>query len=231
MSKKLKKNFSELRFSEFKKEPEKHYLSELLTEIIDYRGKTPPKSSSGITLISAANIQSGSLDFSRREYISPEDYQKWITRGLTKSGDILFTTEAPAGEVALYPNEGLYQISRRVIALRSDLNKLQNYYLFYLLQSPQIKRGLLEVNRGSTVPRLLKTDITGLKLSVPSIEEQEKIASFLGAMDARLTKLRRKHELLQTYKRMDRFAQNPIPAEGWHDLTREQIHNNNNGLN
>ena len=28
---------------------------------------------------------------------------------------------------------------------------------------------------------------------------------------------------------MDRLAQDPIPAEGWHDLTREQIHNNNNG--
>ena len=34
-----------------------------------------------------------------------------------------------------------------------------------------------------------------------SLVEQEKIASFLGAVDARLTQLRRKHELLQTYKR------------------------------
>ncbi|MEA5606006.1 restriction endonuclease subunit S [Nostoc sp. UHCC 0252] len=39
------------------------------------------------------------------------------------------------------------------------------------------------------------------KINIPSLEEQEKIASFLGAVDRRLTQLRRKQELLQTYKR------------------------------
>ena len=40
-----------------------------------------------------------------------------------------------------------------------------------------------------------------LKITLPQKEEQEKIASFLGSIDKRLTELRRKHELLQTYKR------------------------------
>ena len=39
------------------------------------------------------------------------------------------------------------------------------------------------------------------EVNIPSRKEQEKIASFLGAIDTRLTQLRRKHELLQTYKR------------------------------
>ncbi|MGI2908785.1 restriction endonuclease subunit S [Tolypothrix sp. VBCCA 56010] len=39
------------------------------------------------------------------------------------------------------------------------------------------------------------------KINIPSLEEQEKIASFLGSVDRRLTQLRRKQELLQTYKR------------------------------
>ena len=39
------------------------------------------------------------------------------------------------------------------------------------------------------------------KVNIPTLKEQEKIASFLGAIDTRLTQLRRKHELLQTYKR------------------------------
>jgi type I restriction enzyme S subunit len=38
-------------------------------------------------------------------------------------------------------------------------------------------------------------------VNIPTLKEQEKIASFLGAIDTRLTQLRRKHELLQTYKR------------------------------
>lgn len=39
------------------------------------------------------------------------------------------------------------------------------------------------------------------KVNIPTLKEQEKIAIFLGAVDTRLTQLRRKHELLQTYKR------------------------------
>jgi len=39
------------------------------------------------------------------------------------------------------------------------------------------------------------------KINIPSLEEQEKIVSFLGAVDMRLNQLRHKRELLQTYKR------------------------------
>jgi type I restriction enzyme S subunit len=95
--------------------------------IIDYRGKTPPKCSSGIPLISAANVKNGKLDFNKASYISQETYERWTTRGFTKPGDVLITTEAPVGEVALYPDDNkIYQISRRVIALRADEKILHN---------------------------------------------------------------------------------------------------------
>lgn len=45
------------------------------------------------------------------------------------------------------------------------------------------------------------SDFLNFKFLFPSITEQEKIASFLGAVDTRLNQLRRKCELLQTYKR------------------------------
>ena len=51
------------------------------------------------------------------------------------------------------------------------------------------------------VPQLTAPQISSYKVASTSIAEQEKIASFLGAIDKRLTQLRRKHELLQTYKR------------------------------
>lgn len=39
------------------------------------------------------------------------------------------------------------------------------------------------------------------EINLPNLQEQEKIASFLGAVDTRLNQLRRKRELLHTYKR------------------------------
>lgn len=48
---------------------------------------------------------------------------------------------------------------------------------------------------------ITKDDVLTLPVYCPLLEEQEKIVSFLGAVDLRITQLRRKRELLQSYKR------------------------------
>ncbi|MBD2577078.1 restriction endonuclease subunit S [Oscillatoria sp. FACHB-1406] len=54
---------------------------------------------------------------------------------------------------------------------------------------------------GGVFTNLTTEVLKNFKIKVTSIAEQEKIASFLGAIATRLTQLRRKRELLQTYKR------------------------------
>jgi type I restriction enzyme S subunit len=75
-------------------------LGDVLEMLIDYRGKTPPKSDTGVKLITAKVIKDGRIDRSRLEYISEATYEAWMRRGLPRKGDILVTTEAPLGEVA-----------------------------------------------------------------------------------------------------------------------------------
>ena len=168
-----------------------------LTAIIDYRGKTPPKSPTGIPLISAANVKKGRVVFNKPEYISPEDYERWTTRGFTQSGDVLITTEAPVGEVAPYPKAGTFQISRRVMALRVDEKLLHHGFLLYALQSRPIQAELIGRNRGTTVPRVLKTDITGLRILAPALEEQRRIAAILGALDDKIELNRKMNRTLE----------------------------------
>jgi len=168
-----------------------------LETIIDYRGKTPPKSADGIPLISAANVKHGRIDLTKASYISPETYESWTTRGFTRPGDVLITTEAPAGEVAPYPTTGTFQISRRVMALRADGTTLQSGFLAYALQSRPVQAALLARNRGTTVPRVLKPDITGLELLLPPLEEQCRIAAVLGALDDKIELNRKMNRTLE----------------------------------
>ena len=67
---------------------------------IDYRGKTPKKVESGLRLITAKNVKMGYLSPDPAEYVEPETYDSWMTRGIPNYGDVLFTTEAPLGRVA-----------------------------------------------------------------------------------------------------------------------------------
>ncbi|MGC1307737.1 MAG: restriction endonuclease subunit S [Phormidesmis sp.] len=195
-----------------------------LKKIIDYRGRTPPKSDSGIVLISAANIKDGQFDFSKQSFISHDDYKKWTTRGFTQPGDVLITTEAPVGEVTLLPGDQTYQISRRVMALRTDEKVLHNKFLCFALQNPMTKAELLASSRGSTVPRVLKTDITEFKISAPKYLEQKAIAQVLSSLDDKIDLLHRQNKTLEAIAET-LFRQWFIEEaqDNWEDGTLEDV--------
>ena len=88
---------------------------------IDYRGKTPEKTQSGLRLITAKNVKMGYLQETPKEFVAPESYDGWMTRGIPQLGDVLFTTEAPLANVAQLDRlEFLYQ---RKLAALDELKK------------------------------------------------------------------------------------------------------------
>jgi type I restriction enzyme S subunit len=72
-----------------------------IANFIDYRGKTPIKTETGVPLITAKNVRQGYIHREPREFIAESAYAGWMTRGFPRMGDILFTTEAPLGNVAI----------------------------------------------------------------------------------------------------------------------------------
>ena len=91
-------------------------LIDILDTLIDYRGKTPRKTTSGIPLITAKIIKNGRIE-KPTEFIAIEDYDSWMVRGFPKVGDVVLTTEAPLGEVAQLDNEHV-ALAQRVVTLR-----------------------------------------------------------------------------------------------------------------
>ncbi|MEL7070138.1 MAG: restriction endonuclease subunit S [Cyanobacteria bacterium J06581_3] len=172
-------------------------IEDCLEAIIDYRGMTPPKTEKGIPTLTAANIKKGRIDLSSVSYISQETYDSWITRGLPEPNDVLITTEAPVGEVAPFPSDQTYLITRRVMALRPNPQQLDKGFLLYLLLNPKTKETLLSRSRGSTVPRVLKPDITGLEICLPDLRMQKKIANILCTLDKKNELNRRMNRTLE----------------------------------
>jgi type I restriction enzyme S subunit len=176
-------------------------LEDCLEVVIDYRGKTPPKSPKGIPTITAANVKSGRIDMSTVSYVSEETYQAWTTRGFPQAGDVLITTEAPVGEVAPFPGDQTYLITRRVFAMRGREDVLDNDYLLYTCLSSVVQDELASRIRGSTVPRVLKTDILGLRVPLPPISQQKAIAHILGTLDDKIELNRKTNETLEAMAR------------------------------
>ena len=172
-------------------------LSDVLETIIDYRGKTPPKSSTGIPTLSAASVKDGRVLKDKVSFISQETYNKITTRGYPQKGDVLITTEAPCGEVAPFPTDQVYHITRRIMSLRGDPRLVDSNFLLYTLFSNVCQKQLAARVRGTTVSRVLKTDITGLKFGLPPLTMQKSISGFLSSIDNKIELNRQTNETLE----------------------------------
>lgn len=172
-------------------------LSDVLETIIDYRGKTPPKSETGIPVLTAASVKNGNVLKDKVSFVSEETYEKVTTRGFPLAGDVLITTEAPFGEVAPFPTDQAYHITRRIMALRGNPQLIDSSFLLYTLLGRDCQQQLAARTRGTTVPRVLKTDITGLKFKLPSLQEQQIIGKFLSCIDDKIQLNRQINQTLE----------------------------------
>lgn len=101
-------------FSEGKKDWVKRPLLSNIDKILDYRGRTPKKlglswSDTGYLALSALNVKNGYIDFNAdANYGDQELYDRWMGDNHLHKGQVVFTTEAPMGNVAQLPNDDLY---------------------------------------------------------------------------------------------------------------------------
>lgn len=192
-----------LRFPEFRKagEWDSKAISNCLEKVIDYRGKAPPKSDSGVPLITARNVRFGWLDMTTDEYIDADRYHNWMTKGIPKSGDILFTTEAPLGNVALFPSEGKFALGQRILTLRSRSEKCIPEFLFQSLLGPTMQGEIDFHSTGSTAKGIKSAVFLKMRICYPGIKEQQRIADCLTTIDGQITAQTQKIEALKTHKR------------------------------
>lgn len=155
----------------------------MITQFIDYRGKTPNKVNSGIKLITAKNVRMGYLNEEPLEYITLEEYQTWMTRGFPEVGDLLFTTEAPMGNVAqLLTNEKI-ALAQRIIDLHPYVG-IFSTYLMYTIMSPFLQSCIEEKSSGVTARGIKAAKLKLILIPLPPLGEQHRIVVKLDALMA-----------------------------------------------
>jgi type I restriction enzyme S subunit len=192
-----------LRFPEFRDAGElvREELSSCLEKVIDYRGKAPPKSDAGVPLITARNVRFGWLDMSIDEYIEADDYESWMCKGIPTAGDILFTTEAPLGNVALFPSSGKFALGQRIITLRTVKTKCLPAFLFQSLLGPQMQKEVDFHSTGSTAKGIKSTVFVTIGFCRPELAEQQRIADCLTSLDTLINTGIQELESLMTHKK------------------------------
>ena len=215
----MSKKSPQLRFEGFTDDWEERKFFESIASTIDFRGRTPKKlgmdwSDSGYLALSALNVKNGYIDpLADAHYGDEKLYRKWMSGRELKKGQVLFTTEAPMGNVAQVPDDNGYILSQRTVAFETKEDMMTNDFLAVLLKSPLVFNNLTALSSGGTAKGVSQKSLKGLSITVPlDIEEQQKIGSFFKQLDNTITLHQRKLDLLKEQKKG--FLQKMFPKNG-----------------
>ena len=141
-------------------------------------GQSPDSSSYNNDGIGIPLIQ-GNADIVNRKS-NPRQYTNAPTK-ICKVGDILLTVRAPVGYVAKSYHNAC--IGRGMCLLNNNKFSLSEFIYQFLLH---FENKWKSIEQGSTFTSVNSSDINSIRLNVPSLPEQQKIANFLFSIDAKI---------------------------------------------
>ncbi len=185
-----------LRFPEFKDEWESKIINDTCNIV---GGGTPD---SGKEEYWNGNIQWFTPTEIKMDYVSTSE--RTITeRGLKKSsarilpkGTILLTSRATIGEVAIALNECTTNQGFQSLIVNPEYDII---FIFNWIKNN--KNHFIRRANGSTFLEISKSEIGIIPIIIPTLPEQQRIASFFTAIDKKISQLKQKKTLLEQYKK------------------------------
>jgi type I restriction enzyme, S subunit len=145
--------------------------------LVDCHNKTAPYTTDGVPLVRTSNIRDGKINLEGVRYVSEETYRRWSQRCPPEPGDVLFTREAPMGEVGLVEPGRRVCMGQRTMLLRTFPDLIDPRFLLVALRDSAFQRRMIRAAVGSTVKHLRVGDVEALVIPVPPPEEQRRIVA------------------------------------------------------
>ncbi len=157
--------------------PEHWIVSKLKyeSEVVDCRNKTPEYFENGeYFVIRTTNVKNQKLNFNGALYTDKKNFEIWTQRGVPPAGSILFTREAPTGEVCLVPENIKFCMGQRMMNFIANTKSYSDYLFDYLI-SDCLEHYINSVSHGSTVTHLRVEQVENIPVLVPSDAEIKEI--------------------------------------------------------
>jgi len=155
----------------------------------------------GVVLVRGGDYSGGWSDLSEFRRVTPEIDGPY-KRSRLESGDLLLTiVGANTGTVAIVPDwlsgANITQTTARVAI---EPKRASPGFIFHFLRTSRGKNEVYRYIKGAAQPGLNLADVEKFLFPLPTLPEQQKVATFLGAVDNKIDALRRKHDALKQFK-------------------------------
>ena len=178
---------------------ETYKLKQLCSEIVDCVNKTAPTSDvpTPYKMLRTSDIRGGKINLENLNCVTKEVYEKWTRRGKLQKGDVIFTREAPLGEVGLVREEKNYFLGQRLVLFRANNKMCDGRFLMYSLLWHDNKQAIISKGVGSTVAHLRVPECENIEIKVPDLDAQHRIADILSAYDDLIENNQKQIKLLE----------------------------------
>jgi len=199
----------ELRFPEFKSDWKKKNLLSITKYTKGFAFKSKDYKEEGIRIIRVSDLGVDTIKFNNTQlFIDPAKARNYQKYELIK-GNIIITTVGSKPELkesavgrGIYVNvDGLGLLNQNLLKFE-NIEGVNNRFIFSYINTPRYTYFISSISRGNanqsniTVKELLQ-----YRVFLPDLEEQQKIANFLTAIDQRITLLKHKKDALEQYKK------------------------------
>jgi len=161
-------------------------LPDLLSFIVDNRGKTVPTSDNGRKLIATNCVRNDNLYpiYEKVRYLSDETYKTWF-RSHPIPGDILFVNKGTPGRVCMVPDPVDFCIAQDMIAFRTN-KRMYNKFLFAVLRSSEMQTQIYNTNVGDVIPHFKKSFLDQILIPEPDMKIQKEIGDMYFSLSKKI---------------------------------------------
>jgi len=148
-------------------------------KITDGPHETPKFISEGVPFLSVDGIQNGELVFENCRKISEEAHKEYSKKALIEYDDILLGKAASIGKIARVKVDFEFSIWSPLALIKANKEVVLPTFLEYSLKTKMVQYQIETLATNNTQKNISMADIPRFILTVPSLQEQEKIANFL----------------------------------------------------
>lgn len=187
------------------------------TKVTDGPHETPELSDDGVQFISAEAIKNNQIDFNlRRGFISPELHEQYSRKCKPQRGDIfVIKSGATTGNVAYVDVDFEFSIWSPLALIRCDKRLAFYKFVYYVLLSDVFRKQVELSWSFGTQQNIGMGVIERLKVPIPPISDQQRIAAYLDASCAAIdAAVAAKRSQLETLDELRNFTVHRAVTQG-----------------
>ena len=188
---------------------------------------TPRDVGKGIPFLTVKDVADESLDFISCSFITEDDYETAKAgNSAPQRGDVLFSKDGTVGKVHVVETDQPFAVLSSLAILRPKKDAVDAKFLGYVLRSPRVLDDALKRKTGSAIRRVILSDLKKVRIPLPPLPGQQRIAEILDKADALRAKRRAAIAKLDTLTQsifLDMFGDPATNPKGWPTSTLEEL--------